>query len=113
MKSGNCSKISLIFSFIVLARNPVPSKFGREPLGQPIFEEEAGAGGIGTFVPTLTRGMRNDGKLHEWFVDTRTRQDQKARERENTLHVRTGNGLSPNGQGSLNSSVLASATVDK
>ena len=36
--SGNfaiCTNISLIFSSIVLARYPVPSRSGREPLGEP------------------------------------------------------------------------------
>ena len=60
MSSGNiaiCTNISLIFfsSSIVLARYPVPSRSGREPLGDPIFEEEAGNGETGTSVPSLAR----------------------------------------------------------
>ena len=35
------TNISLIFYSIVLARNPVPSRSRREPLGEPILEEEA------------------------------------------------------------------------
>ena len=61
MSNGNfatCTNISLIFSSIVLARYPVPSRSGREPLGEPKFEEEAGARDIGTIVPSLTRDMR-------------------------------------------------------
>ena len=69
-------------------------KVWKRTVSKTIFEEEAGAGDIGTFVPSLTRAMRKDGKLHEWLVDTRTRQDQKAREREKTVHVPTRNGLS-------------------
>ena len=44
--SGNfatCTNISLIFSSIVLARHPVPSRSGREPSGEPTFEGEAGS----------------------------------------------------------------------
>ena len=71
------------FSAIVLVRRPpTPSRSGREPLGEPKFEEEAGGGDIGTFVPSLTRAMRKAGKLQNWVVDTWTRQNQKARERE-------------------------------
>ena len=49
---------------------------GREPLGEPIFEEEAGAGDVGTFVPSLTRAIRKDGKRQNWVVDIWTRQNQ-------------------------------------
>ena len=68
MSSGNfafCTNISLIFSSIVLARS------GREPLGEPIFEEEAGTRDTGTSVPSLARAMRKDGKLKKiglWTV---------------------------------------------
>ena len=46
-------QISLIFSSIVLARNAGPSKSGRKPVGEPNFEEEAGAEDIDTFVPSV------------------------------------------------------------
>ena len=38
---ATCTNISLLFYSIVLARNPVPSRSRREPLGEPILEEEA------------------------------------------------------------------------
>ena len=41
-------------------------------------EEEAGAGDIGTFVPSLTRAMRKDGKLQNLVVDTWTRQNHES-----------------------------------
>ena len=78
--SGNfatCTNIPLIFHSIALGRIPVPSKSGREPLGEPIFEEEAGNGDTGTSVPSLTRAMRKGGKLQNWVADTWTRQNQK------------------------------------
>ena len=80
MSSGNfaiCTNISLIFSSIVLARYPVPSRSGREPLGEPIFEEEVGNGETGTSVPSLARAKRIGGKQQNWVVDTWTRQNQK------------------------------------
>ena len=73
MSSGNlaiCMNISLIFSSIVVTWIPVLSKSGREPLGEPIFEEEAGNGDIGTSVPSLTRALRKGGKLQNCIVDT-------------------------------------------
>ena len=106
MSSGNfaiCTNISLIFSSIVLARYPVPSRSGREPLGEPIFEEEAGKGETGTSVPSLARAMRTGGKPQNWVVDTWTRQNQ---------HVRTGNGLSLNCYESTNSHSLTRASSD-
>ena len=81
MSSGNfatCMNISLIFSSITQARYPVPSRSGREPVGEPIFEEEAGTGDTGTSVPSLTRAMRKGEKLRNWVVDTWTRQNQKS-----------------------------------
>ena len=80
MGSGNfaiCTNISLIFSSIVLAGYPVPSRSGRELLGESIFEEEAGNGETGTSVPSLARAMRKEGKLQNWIVDNWTGQNQK------------------------------------
>ena len=80
MSSGNfaiCTNILWIFSSIVLARYPVPSRSGREPLGEPVFEEEEGNGETGTSVPSLARAMRTGGKQQNWVVDTWTRQKQK------------------------------------
>ena len=79
MSSGNfatCTNISLIFSSIVLAQYPVPSRSGREPLGEPIFEEEAGNGETGTSVPSLACHEKN-GKQQNWVVDTWTKLNQK------------------------------------
>ena len=63
---------------------------GREPLGEPIYEEEAGNGGTGTSVD-----MRKDGKLQNWVKTN----PEKLVNGKNTVHVRTGNGLSQNGCG--------------
>ena len=85
MSSGNFAifmNISLIFSSIVLGRYPVPSRSGREPLGEPIFEEEAGNGDTGTSVPSLARAMRTGKKLQNWVVDTWDKTTRNARERE-------------------------------
>ena len=65
MSSGNfatCTKMSLIFSSIVLH---VPSRSGREPSGEPIFEEEAGTVG-GSFS---ARVPRSSAELHRDFSD--------------------------------------------
>ena len=101
--------ISLIFSLIVLAWIPVPSRSGREPSGEPIFEEDAGRGDTSTSVPSLTRGSsrfqplrpkRKGRKLQNWVVDTWTRQKpEKLVNGKNTAHVRTRPGLSQNGHG--------------
>ena len=80
MSSGNfatCTNISLIFSSIVLVRYPAPSRSGREPLGEPKFEEEASNGETGTSVPSLARAMRTSGKQENWVADTWTKQNQK------------------------------------
>ena len=75
-----------------MARNPVPSRSGREPLGDSEVEEEAGAGDIGTFVSSLARAMRK-------WVTTKLgcRHLDKTKPAtlvngKNTVHVRTGNG---------------------
>ena len=67
------------FSSVVL---PERVEVGTRDIGEPKFEEEACIGAIGTFVPSVTRAMNKDGKLQNWIVDTWTRQNQKARERE-------------------------------
>ena len=54
--------MSLIFSSIVVARYPVPSSSGREPSGEPTFEEEATNGETATSVPSLAPAMRTGGK---------------------------------------------------
>ena len=80
MSSGNfetCTNVSLIFYSIVLARFPVPSRSGREPLGEPIFEEEASKGETSTSVPSLARAMRTSVKPQNWVVDTWTKRNQK------------------------------------
>ena len=72
MSIGNfaiCMNISLIFSSIVLTR---------KPLGEPIFEEEAGTGETGASVPSLTRAMKKNEKIQNWVIDTWTRQNQKS-----------------------------------
>ena len=89
--------MSLIFSSIVQARNPVRS--GREPLGEPTFEEEAGNGDVGTIVPSIAHTMRKDGKLQNWVVDTWTRQNQKS-------HVCVGDVVGKIGEVEENSSTM-------
>ena len=59
-------------------RYPVPSRSGREPSGEPIFEEEAGNGDTGISVPSLARAITKDGKRQNWVVDTWTKQNQKS-----------------------------------
>ena len=84
MSSGNfatCTNISLIFFSIVVARYLVPSRSGREPLGGPIFEEEASNGETGTSVPSLARVM--SGKQQNWVVDRSAREQEKHRARSN------------------------------
>ena len=72
------SMASIFSSIVLVGRPPTPSNSGREPLREPIFEEEAGNGDTGTSVPSLARDMRKDGKLQNWVVDTWTRQNQKS-----------------------------------
>ena len=59
-------------------RYPVPSRSGREPSGEPIFEEEAGNGDTGISVPPLARAMTKEGKIQNCVVDTWTQQNQKS-----------------------------------
>ena len=75
---ATCTNISLIFSSIVLARNPVPSRSGREQSREPKFKEEASKRESGTSVPSLERAMETGGKQQNLVVDTGTR---RARER--------------------------------
>ena len=81
-------------------RYPVPARSGREPLGEPMFEEEAGNGDTGISAPSLARAMTKDGKLQNWVVDTWTKQKpEKLVHGTNMVHVRTLNGLSQSGYG--------------
>ena len=65
------------------SRCPIPSMSEPEPLGEPYFGEEACDGGIGTFVPLLTRARRKAGKLQNWVADNFGQdKTRNARERE-------------------------------
>ena len=65
------TNISLTLSSVVLARYPVPSRTGRESLGEAIFKGEAGKGGTSTSVLSLVRVSKTGGKQQDWVVDTR------------------------------------------
>ena len=82
---GHClsKRLDSIFDHLIdfLHRTGAKScsfKVRKRTVRKTIFEEKAGAGDIGTLVPSLVLAMRKDGKLQNWVVDTWTRQNQKS-----------------------------------
>ena len=65
-------------------RYPVPARSGREPFGEPMFEEEAGNGDTGISVPSLARAMTKDGettKLGCRHLDKNKTREARARDK--------------------------------